>query len=568
MNALNTRNFNLPLVLMVMAGVTASLLILYPMGFLGYGSLRSALPGEPGSFTLDNFINAFTAHKLGSALVNTLILMVGTTLLACPLGVLLVWITTRTDTPYRQVLEIMNIFPFLLSPYVAAVAWSLLLSPRVGLLNNLIVNMFGLEKAPVDIYSIGGTIWVLMLYYIPYMYLFVLGSFKTMDPTMEEAARACGSSLLRTTLKVTIPLALPAILSGVILVFIHSGGMLGVPIHLMNPTGDYVLTTTIIRFTQIYPQQYGAAASVSVLLLLVTSGCIYLQRRLLANKQYTTVTGKAFRPRLIRLGKLRWVAFGFNLLYLFIAIVLPYGTLILVSFLSYWAGEVSPELLTLDNYRFALFEDEATINSIGNSLLLSVVGSFICLVLTMLIAYLVNRTKVKGRGFFDYITMLPVGIPGMVIAVGLLWAWIRMPLPLYGTIWLIMIAFITRYMPYGMRTFSNTLVQLGPELEESARICGSSWFASFHKILIPLLKSGFMSGWILLFILFMRELSTALVLWSSGNEVISVQLYQLARDGEFPQVAALSIIHALIIIGGIIIFKLIVKEQFSEKLGK
>ncbi len=488
------KKINLPLIVMMTAALIACLLILYPLAYLIYGSLRTALPGVPGVFSLDNFVAAFTAHKLGSSLINTLILMIGTTLLACPIGIFLVWITSRTDTPFRRQLEIANIFPFLLSPYVAAVAWSLLLSPRVGLLNNFFVKVFHLSEAPFDIYSIGGAIWVLMLYYIPYMYLFVLGSFKAMDPSMEEAARACGSSIFKTTLKVTIPLAAPAIISGSILVFIHSGGMLGVPIHLMMPKGDYVLTTTIIRFTQMYPQQYGAAAAVSMMLLVVTSMCVFMQRKFLAEKQFTTVTGKAFRPRLIHLGKWRYVTLGINLFYLFISVVLPYGTLLMVSFLRFWAGDISPDLLTFDNYRFALFEDEQTIRSIKNSLFISIVGSFLCLVLTMLVAYLVNRTKTRGRGILDYITTLPVGIPGMVIAVGLLWAWIRSPLPLYGTIWIIMIAFITRYIPYGMRAFSNTMIQLGPELEESARVCGSSWFATFRKILIPLLKPGFMAG--------------------------------------------------------------------------
>ncbi len=552
--------------LMLLAGAIATVLILYPLFYLVYGSFRTALPGEPGVLSLSNYIDAFTAHRIGRSMLNTLILMFGTTLIGCPIGIFLVWITTRTDTPYRRTLEIMNIFPFLLSPYVAAVAWSLLLSPRVGLLNQAIMKIFHLEKALFNIYSIPGTIWVLLLYYIPYMYLFVLASFKSMDPSMEEAARSCGSSLFRTTMKVTIPLAAPAIISGGILVFIHTAGQFGVPGHLMMPKGDFVLTTTIMQFTQVYPQKYGAAAAVSMFLLIITSIFIYFQRRALGGKQYTTVTGKGFKPRLIRLGKWRYVTFGFNIMYLIVSIVLPYGMLIVVSFLTYWAGEVNHDILTLDNYRAVLFEDMATIRSIKNSLFVSIVGSFLCLVMTVLIAYMVNRTRTIGRAFFDYITMLPVGIPGMVIAVGLLWAWIRSPLPVYGTIWIIMIAFITRYTPYGMRAFSNTLVQLGPELEESARVCGSTWFGTFRKILIPLLKPGFMSGWILLFILFMRELATALILWYSGNEVISVQLYQLVRDGEFPEVAALSIVHALIIISGIMIFKWIVKEDFSEKL--
>jgi iron(III) transport system permease protein len=559
-------NWNLPVLLMIAAGVLASFLVIYPLAHLIYGSLRTTMPGEPGMFTLHNFIEAFTSHKILSTIINTFIIMIGTTLVSAPAGIFLVWITTRTDTPFRRSLEILNILPFLLSPYVAGIAWSLLLSPQIGLLNKFLVNLFNLRHAPFDIFSIAGVIWVLSLYYTPYMYLFILGSFKTMDPSMEESARTCGSSLFKTTFKITIPLAAPAIISGCVIVFVHCAGQFGVPAHLIMPKGEYVLTTTIMRFTQVYPQEYNSAAAVSMLLLVISALGIFLQRKFIKGKEYTTVTGKAFRPRLILLGKWKYLTLSANIIYLFLSIVLPYGTLLVVSFLTYWSGDVNPELLTLDNYRLVLLEDEAILRAIKNSIFVSTVGAFICLLITMLVAYLVNRTKIRGRGFFDYITMLPVGVPGMVIAVGLLWAWIRSPIPVYGTIWIIMIAFITRYTPYGMRAFSSSLLQLGPELEESARICGSSWFKTFIKILVPLLKPGFMAGWILLFILFMRELSTAIVLWYSGNEVISVQLFQLVRDGEFTAVAALSIIQAIIILAGIMIFRLIVKEEFSEKI--
>ncbi|MBW1999329.1 MAG: iron ABC transporter permease [Deltaproteobacteria bacterium] len=562
------RNLNLPVLLMLTAGAVAAFLVIYPMLNLILGSLRTAMPGEPGSFTLKNYIDAFTSHKIIPTIINTFLIMIGTTLVSCPVGILLVWITTRTDTPFRRQLEVLNILPFLLSPYVAGIAWSLLLSPRIGVLNKFLMSLFHLEDAPFDIFTISGVIWVLTLYYTPYMYLFILGSFKAMDPSMEESARICGSSLFKTTLKITIPLAAPAIISGCIIVFVHCAGQFGVPAHLIMPKGQYVLTTTIMRFTQVYPQQYNAAAAVSMLLLVISAVGIFMQRRYIKGREYTTVTGKAFRPRLILLGRWKYATLSFNILYLIMSIVFPYGTLLVVSFLSYWSGDISTEMLTMENYRVVLFEDEAIVRAIKNSIFVSTVGAFLCLVMTMLVAYLVNRTKVRGRGFFDYITMLPVGIPGMVVAVGLLWAWIRSPIPVYGTIWIIMIAFITRYIPYGMRAFSNSLLQLGPELEESARICGSSWFKTFMKILIPLLKPGFMAGWVLLFILFMRELSTAIVLWYSGNEVISVQLFQLVRDGEFTAVAALSIIQALLILAGIMLFRLIVKEEFSERLRR
>lgn len=469
---------------MIAASLLASFLVLYPMAYLIYGSLRTSLPGDPGTFTLNNFIEAFTSHRILSTIFNTFVIMLGTTLVSCPVGLLLGWITTRTDTPFRRTLEILNICPFLLSPYVAGVAWSFLLSPQVGLLNKFLMNLFHLEQAPFNIFTLSGVIWVLVLYYTPYMYLFILGSFKAMDPSLEESARICGSSVFKTILKITIPMATPAIISGCVIVFVHCAGQFGVPAHLIMPKGEYVLTTTIMRFTQVYPQQYGAAAAISMLLLLISAIGVYLQRRFIKGKEYVTVTGKAYRPRLMQLGKWKYFALVINLIYLFLCIVLPYGTLLIVSFLNFWSGEVRADLLTLENYYNVLFEEEATIRAIKNSLAVSIGGSFLCLLMTVLVAYLVTRTKVRGRSFFDYVIMLPVGVPGMVIAVGLLWAWIRAPLPVYGTLWIILIAYITRYVPYGMRAFSNSLLQLGPELEESARICGSSWFRTFRKVLI------------------------------------------------------------------------------------
>jgi len=561
------RRLSWPIIIMIAAGLIVGFLVIYPIGALLWGSFRTAPPGNPANFTIGNYIKAFTSRNILKILKNTFIIMSGVTLIASPIGIFLAWITTRTNTPFREQLEVLNVLPFLLSPFVAAIAWMMLLDKRMGIINHALVKFVPfIKKPPFDIATLGGTIFVLSLYYIPYMYLFVLGSFKAMDPSLEEAARISGSNNFKCAVRITLPLALPAILSGILTIFVHTAGQFGVPATLMAPRGEFVLTTQIQRFLAFYPQDYNSAATFGALLLGITATGVFIQRRMIAKKEFTTVTGKAYRPRLIDLGKWRYVTFAFNLIYLFVGLVMPYFALILVSFHKYWAGIINFRLLTLEHFKYVLFEQEASVRSIINSLFLATVGVFICLLLAMLTSYLINRTKVKGRGVFDYLSMLPIAIPGMVIGVGLLWAWIRVPIAIYGTIWIIMIAFITRYIPYGVRSLSSSLLSLGKEHEESSWVCGASWFRTVRRILIPLLKPGFAAAALLLYILFMRELSTAILLWFPGTEVVSVQIFQLLRDGDFPATAALATVQTILIFIGIIILRLITKEQFVARI--
>lgn len=558
---------NWPIIIMIGAGVVVCFLVIYPIGALLWGSLRTAAPGNPASFTIGNYIKVFTSPRVLEILRNTFIIMGSVTLIASPIGIFLAWITTRTNTPFRKQLELLNVLPFLLSPFVAAIAWVLLLDSRIGLINQVLIKFVPyVKKAPFDVCTIGGVIFVLSLYYIPYMYLFILGSFKAMDPSLEEAAKACGSSNLRCMTRITIPLALPAVLSGILIIFVHSAGQFGVPATLMAPGGDFVITTRIQRLLAFYPQDYNSAATFGVFLLVVTAIGIFIQRKMIAKREFITVTGKAYRPRLIDLGKWKYVTVTLNLIYLFVGLVVPYFMLAVVSFHKYWAGVIDFDLLTLSHFKYILFEQEASVRSIRNSFFLATVGVFLCLVLAIFTSYLIHRTKVKGRAVFDYVSMFPIAIPGMVIAVGLLWAWIRVPIAIYGTIWIIMIGLITRYIPYGVRSISSSLLSLSREHEESSWVCGVSWFKTFHRILLPLLKPGFVAAMLLLYILFMRELSVAILLWFPGTETIPVQIFQLLRDGDFPATTALAIIQTILIFSGILILRLITKEQFVERL--
>jgi len=343
-------------------------LVIYPIGALLWGSLRTAPPGNPASFTIGNYIKAFTSPHILEILRNTFIIMGGVTLIASPIGIFLAWITTRTNTPFRKQLELLNVLPFLLSPFVAAIAWVLLLDSRIGLINQALIKFVPyIKKGPFDVTTMGGVIFVLSLYYIPYMYLFILGSFKAMDPSLEEAARACGSSNFRCMTRITIPLALPAMLSGILIIFVHSAGQFGVPATLMAPGGDFVITTRIQRLLAFYPQDYNSAATFGAFLLVITAIGIFVQRKMIAKREFITVTGKAYRPRLIDLGKWKYVTVTLNLIYLFVGLVVPYFMLVVVSFHEYWAGVIDFDLLTLSHFKYILFEQEASVRSIRNS---------------------------------------------------------------------------------------------------------------------------------------------------------------------------------------------------------
>jgi len=513
-------------------------LILYPAGIL----INLALRDDSGGLTLKWFVDAYSNPRNLAAIVNTVIIAVGTAAASMVAGTFLAWAVVRTDMPGRRLIEMASIIPFISTPFIGALAWVLLASPETGLINQL-WNFLGGQGALFNIYSLGGIVFVESLYEMPFVFLMVAGALRSMDPTLEEASLSSGAGLWRTTVRVTLPLVLPAILGGALLVFVLAAEQFGVPAVLGTPARIRVLTTVIVETQASYPIRIGLGAALSVTLLAIALAGLWLQRRLLGSRSYTTIGGKGAHPRRFQLGAFRWVIFGICIAYLMLAVVLPYAAIFLSSIRTIWTADFRWDQWTLENYRWVFFDYPITQRALVNSLILAVIGASVTMLLCALISFFSLRTRLPGRTVLDYLSMIPMGFPGVVLAFGLLHAWIYPPIVLYGTIWILFVAYMTRYIPIGVRSTSATLVQIHPELEESSLSSGANWFQTFKNITLPLLKPGIFAGWILLFIAFSRELSASILLYSPRLEVLSVAIYDLLLGGQFRALSALAFLQ-------------------------
>jgi iron(III) transport system permease protein len=442
--------------------------------------------------------------------------------------------------------------PFYLSSLVGALSWEVLAAPKSGILNILAEKFLGLATPPVNIYSLTGMSLVLGLFYAPYVYLFTIGSFQNMDPSMEDASRVSGASTLQTMLRITFPLVSPAILSACILVFVLTGSTFAVPLVLGGPGRLHTLSTLVWSYLEHYPPNYNAAAALSTILLVFTLLLIVLQYKILGRRHFWTVTGKGFRPRVISLGPWRWVAFGLNLAYLAV-ILMPFVVLFFVSFVPGWVGGLDFSRFSLSNYKTVLFVNEVTQRGLVNSSIISVVGATAGVAICMFLAALIHRTRWPGRQGIDFIGMSPVAFPGIVLGVGLLVTWVSTPL--YGTLWILMLAYVIHFLPTGLRSLSATLGSISPDLDECARVCGSSWLGAMGRILVPLMWPGLMSTWLLFFVTFFREVGSSMMLFVNGTETVSIALIQVMEYETQGACAALGILLTVIILVAVYFFR-------------
>ena len=496
-----------------------------------------------------NYVTIVTDPVIPKAFVNTLIICSGCTVLATLLGVSLAWTNARTNCPGRAWLEPFNLIPFFLSPFIGAIAWHNLGEPQTGLLNNLARDVFNIEGAILNVDNIWGVIWVTGIFFAPLVYLFVIGSLRRMDPSLEDSARTTGAGLLRTTMTITLPLVMPGILSGAIIVFVTSAGEFGVPFKLSAPYGWETLTTQIFTKAVGDDANHYLGATMAMALGAITIFLIFIQRRYIAPRSFETVTGKGFRPNVLDLGGWKWLAFGYNILFIFVAVILPTISLIIVSLHPVWTGEIVMEKLTLINYEKTLFfwspeSIDAATNGILNSLFLAFVGASIAMVLALVVSYMIHRTKGMGSAILDFLCVVPIGFPGIVLAMGVLVTYIQTPI--YATLWILLLGYITRFFPYGQRNIAAIMLSISEELDQSSRMAGATWVTTMRRITIPLLKPGIFAGWILLFVIFLRELSISIILYTSGTETLAVGVYYLSNFENEPLTAALSLAQTVL----------------------
>jgi iron(III) transport system permease protein len=546
------------IITLVVAIIVAGAVVV-PLAVLFVSSFKVLDPlGWDTTWGFGNYVEMFTDRVIPKAFLNTLIISSGSTVLATFLGVSLAWINARTNCPGRDYLEPYNLIPFFLSPFVGAIAWHNLGEPQTGLLNNWAREIFGIEGAIINVDNIYGVIWVTGIFFAPLVYLFVVGSLRRMDPSLEDSARTTGAGLIRTTMTITLPLVMPGILSGAIIVFVTSAGEFGVPFKLSAPYGWETLTTQIFTKAVGDDANHYLGAAMSMGLGVITVLLIWIQQRYIAPRSFTTVTGKGFRPNVLDLGWWRWVAFGYNLLFILVAVILPIVCLIIVSLHPVWTGKIVWADLTTINYVKTLFwwrpeAISAATNGIANSLILAFGGASIAMVMALVISYMIHRTKGFGVRMLDFLSVVPIGFPGIVLAMGVLVTYIQTPI--YATLWILMLAYITRFFPYGQRNISSIMLAISEELDQSSRMAGASWFTTLWRITIPLLKPGLFAGWILLFIIFLRELSISIILFTTGTETLSVGVYYLTNFENEPLTAALSMAQTVMLLIAIYAFR-------------
>lgn len=537
----------------VAAAVILPLFTLFVSSFLVLDDL-----GFDTEWGFDNYVTLFTDRVIPKAFLNTLFISSGATVLATFLGVSLAWINARTNCPWRDYLEPYNLIPFFLSPFVGAIAWHNLGEPKTGLLNAWARNYLGVESHLINVDNIFGVIWVTGIFFAPLVYLFVVGSLRRMDPSLEDSARTTGAGLMRTTLTVTLPLVAPGILSGAIIVFVTSAGEFGVPFKLGAPYGWETLTTQIFSKAVGDDANHYLGATMSMALAAITVFLIWIQQRYIAPRSFTTVTGKGFRPNVLDLGRWKWAAFGYNIAYIFVAVVLPIFCLAVVSLHPVWTGEILPDDLTFRNYEKTLFfwrsdSIQAATNGIYNSFILALTGASIAMVLALVVSYMIHRTKGIGSRLLDFLCVVPIGFPGIVLAMGVLVTYIKTPI--YATLWILLLGYITRFFPYGQRNVSSVMLAISEELDQSSRMAGATWMTTLRRITIPLLKPGIFAGWVLLFIIFLRELSISIILYTSGTETLSVGVYYLANFENESLTSALSMAQTVVLLLCILVFR-------------
>jgi iron(III) transport system permease protein len=517
-------------------------LTVYPLSMLLYGSLHSTPPGMAGTFTLEGYREVLTRQSL-LTLLNTVGISLAKTIPSVVLAVLLAWILARTDTPFRGALEVLVTLPFFIPPILTAMAWGMLGNPQVGLLNQLFQWATGSSSAPINVYSYGGVVWHMMQYSVPFLFLLIVDAFRAMDPSLEEAARMCGASRWRTFRTVTLHLMLPALTSAAILSFIRGIENFESPLFFGSPAGIRVITTDIYdSINQSSPPRYQYATAVSFVIMTLLFLIVILQWKLLKGRSFTTVSGKGYSPGVIKLGRWRWVTFAFCVLFFVVTVVLPVSQLLIGSFFKFF-GFYERDMLTLDHYR-AVFGSGEFWRGFGNTMLLGLVGATLTMVLGGVVAYISVRTRWRGRLVIDAMAWLPWMMPGIVLGVGFLWGFALLPhaIPIYGTIWALLLAYISLGTPLSVRVMSSAYAQLAYDLEECSRVHGGSWLQTMRYIMIALTWPSFAVGWVLIFFGIMRELSASVLLYSVGSEVLSVVLLKLWANGQAEQVSVIGLI--------------------------
>lgn len=533
---------------LALLGLLLAFLSLYPISMLLYGSFHSTPPGVAGAFDLSGYAKVFTWPTV-YVFLNTIGISLVKTVIALALAVLFGWIIARTNTPARGTLEILITLPFFVPPILTAMAWGMLGNPQVGVINLVWRAVTGSPDHLVNVYSYGGVVWHMLQYSTPFLFLFIVEAFRSMDPALEEASRMCGASHWRTFGKVTFALMMPAIVTAFLLSFIRGLENFESPLFFGTPAKIEVVTTQIynsINHQQVPNYQFASALSFVIMGLMFL--LVIWQWRLLRGKSFQTISGKGYSPRVIDLGGWRWLTFAICVAFFAISVALPIGQLLLGSFFQFF-GFYQWDMLTLEHYR-SVFSSSEIWRAFRNTLLLGLGGASATMVLGAIVAYISTRTRWQGRQLIDVLAWLPWMMPGMVLAVGFLWGFAFLPsfVSIYGTMWALLIAYIALGTPVAVRVMSSAYRQLSFDLEECSRVHGATWWQTLWRILIALAWPSFAVGWVLSFFGIMRELSASVFLYSVGSEVLSVVILRMWENGQAEAVSVVGLMMMTLVL--------------------
>lgn len=530
-------------------------LVILPMVFLIEESLNVGDPMAfpPEAYGLRNYVAIFEEDI--HVLWNTLIIAVMATVMAILIGFTLAWILTRTNVPGRAMLERLMELPYYMTPLVGALAWAIIAGPKSGFLNQIWKGLGGSGDV-ADVYTHFGIAWVMALFEGTVAFVMISASMKSMDPALEESARVMGASKLRTTLTVTLPLVMPGVLGATLFVFAEMLGSFAAALVIGIPARIYVITTAIWDSTLSYPPDYGRASAMGLALFVVMFGMLTVYRTMIVGGSFATITGKAFRPRPMDMGRLAWLLFAVCCLYVFLAVILPIAALLLTSLQRFATVILSQAQFTLANYQTALSLGPVR-TALVNSLTLGFGVASVGVLVMAVLVWIIYRSQLRGRGAIEYLVMFPGAVPRLVFGLALLWAWLNIPIPIYGTLWLLALAYFTVMLPLGIRTLAGVVLQIDKSLEECARVCGAGWGYQMRTVTLPLLKPGVIAAWLLIFMACVRELGASVFLMGPNAKVIAPSIVNAFATSGTELTAAMALIQTFTVVVALaILFRL------------
>ena len=542
--------------------IVVAFLVIFEVIPLSYLLIRSLFP--KGSFSLESFKRVYTYDLNWTALINTLVISGLTTLFGVILAFPLAFLVGRTDMYGKKFFRTLFVTTYMVPPYVGAMAWLRLLNPNAGVLNKFLMQIFNLPKAPFNIYTVGGIVWVLTCFYYPYAFITISRAMEKMDPSLEEASKISGASPLKTLITITIPMMTPSIIAAGLLVFVASASAFGIPSIIGAPGQIYTVTTRIIDFVHIGSDEgLNDAMVLAVFLMVIANIVLYITTFVIGKRQYITMSGKSTRPNIVELGKWRMPITVIISIFSFFVVILPFVTVALTSFTVNMGKPISLSNMSMSAWN-KVFSRASILSSTKNSIIAGLAAAFFGIMISCIMAYLLQRTNVKGKRIPDFLITLGSGTPSVTIALALIISMSgKFKINIYNTLTIMIIAYMIKYMLMGMRTVVSAMSQVHPSLEEAAQISGANWLRMLKDVTLPLIGASIVAGFFLIFMPSFYELTMSTLLYSSNTKTIGYELYiyQTYHSQQVASALATAILLFVIIVNYLL--NKLTKGQFS-----